>query len=108
MTIEDIEKEVLEWQTNTFPCATMKAKMLKLREECIELIAAIEFGNYQQVVEEAADVFIVSVNIANDRREFEDNVTMTRVIADKLAVNKARTWGPEQPDGNRKKEIEQC
>lgn len=103
MTIEGIEKEVLEWQKNTFPNATMRAKMIKLREECIELIAAIEFGNYQQVLEESADVFIVAVNIANDRREFEDNVTMTRVITDKLAINKSRTWGPEDETGNRKK-----
>lgn len=99
--MESLENEIIEWHRETFPNATMKAKQKKLVEECKELLAALIYGNLQDALEEAADIFIVSVSIAADREHFENNVSMTRVIAEKLKVNKVREWGDENEIGDR-------
>lgn len=97
----DIEDEIIAWHRDTFPNASMLARIKKIKEECVELFQSAEIGNIQQLLEEAADVFIVAVSIAADKSFFEENVSMTRVIADKMEINKGRIWGKEMPDGDR-------
>lgn len=99
--MESLENEIIAWNKETFPNATMKAKQKKLVEECKELLAALIYGNLQGALEEVADIFIVAVSIAADREHFENNVSMSRVIADKLKVNRARQWGEENENGDR-------
>lgn len=97
-----LEKNILEWHRDVFPNATLLAKTNKLTEECRELIESINGGDIQHALEEAADIFIVAVSIAGDRRYFDDNVNMCRIITDKMAINKGRDWGEELPNGDRK------
>ena len=99
--MENLENKIIEWHKATFPNATFLAKRKKLLEECCELITALHFGNIQEALEEAADVFIVAVSLAMDRKEFEENVSMSLIIADKLEVNKKRQWGSEDKNGDR-------
>jgi len=97
----DIEHKILEWHSETFPNATLKAVIEKLKEEVMEAHYSLAFNDLQSALEECADVFIVACAVAARRDLFEDNVSMSRVIADKLAVIKARTWGPEDSEGDR-------
>jgi len=97
MIIEDIEKEVLEWHRATFPRANGEAINKKFFEEVKELYASLRGeGN---TIEELADVCIVGI-VLLDRI----GSSLSECISNKMAINKARTWGPEQPDGNRIKE----
>lgn len=97
----ELKQQIIDWHKSTFPSATFAAKRDKLLEECRELMAEIMFGNMQSALEEVADIFIVAASIAADKSAFEDNVTMSRIIADKLAVNKASVWGDETENGDR-------
>ena len=98
----DIEHKILEWHNLTFPRATNRAIIDKLQEEIQEAMESLVFGNLQQLLEECADIFIVACSLAARRDLFEDNVmSMSRVIADKLEVNKRRIWGKETENGDR-------
>lgn len=100
----DIEKDINEFHRTTFPNATLNAVLFKLNEELVEAMMALVKGDYQHLLEELADVFVVSTALAARKDLFEDNVSMTRVIRDKMAVNKARKWGKEDPvTGDRKR-----
>lgn len=98
----DIEQGIIAWHKETFPNATLDAKIDKLKEEVAELNGELFFAeDLQSVLEEVADVFIVAVAIAASRDHFEENVSMSRVIADKMEVNRRRTWGNETENGDR-------
>jgi len=103
MSIKNIEQDILKWHRENFPRATLNAKLDKLIEECHELLNAIADYDMQEILDEAADVFIVAASIAGDKRYFEDNVSMSRVIADKLKLRMASEWGAELPNGNRER-----
>lgn len=96
MTIEDIEKEVIEWHRLTFPNATEKAILNKFDEEALELVNAL-MGHGNMVLE-LADICIVGIVLMNRL-----DTSLAECIAKKMIINKLRTWGPEEPDGNRKK-----
>jgi len=93
----DIEKDIVEWHRSIFPRATAEAIIDKLKEELEEAHLSLVTGNIQNLLEEIADCFIVACSLAARKDLFEDNVSMTRVIRDKMAVNKARVWGKEDP-----------
>jgi NTP pyrophosphatase (non-canonical NTP hydrolase) len=97
----EVESDIIEWHKETFPNASYEAKIKKLMEELRELSEAIYCGDTQQTLEEAADVFIVAVSLAMDRKIFEYNVSMCRIIADKMEVNRKRKWGSEDENGDR-------
>jgi len=97
----DIEKDIVNWHRATFPRATPEAILDKLKEEMIEAYESLAYGNVQNLLEEVADIFIVTCSLAARRELFEDNVTMARVIQDKMTVNKARVWGAETANGDR-------
>ena len=101
--LEDIEKEVLAWHRETFPNATDSAVVHKLKEESNELYEAVWYCSYygidkDEIPAEIADVAIVSIALLSRM-----NTSLSAVIAAKLAVNKARTWGPETENGDRKR-----
>ncbi len=92
-------KEVIEWHMETFPNATKQAVLNKLREECLELVAAID-GEYGHITEEIADVMIVSMAYVG-RCKLRD---LSDIIKFKLEINKNRAWGKETSDGDRPRE----
>jgi len=93
--IENIEKEVLNWQSSTFPNATKQAIFDKLHEEVGELYQET-FLLHSKTAEEIADVAIVSISLLNRM-----GTSLSAVIAAKLAINKDRTWGAETENGDR-------
>lgn len=103
MTIEDIEKEVLAWHRETFPRATFDAISDKIIEEAGELLDAVEYyqrfdDKKQEIPLELADVAIAGIALLNRM-----GTSLSAVIAAKLATNKARVWGDQEPNGDRKR-----
>jgi dCMP deaminase len=84
-TLDSVIREVNEWQAVTFPRATPASVVEHLRREVNELIAD------PTNTSELADVVFLAVGLA-----YELGVDLAAVVADKLAINRARTWG--QPD----------
>lgn len=85
LTLDSVIREVNEWQAVTFPRATPASVVEHLRREVQELVAD------PTDLSELADVVFLAVGLA-----YELGVDLKAVVAEKLAVNKARTWG--QPD----------
>lgn len=85
--LSSIEEDIISWHKQTFPNATMEAKRKKLLEEARELLNAAFYEDINGALEAAADVFIVSCAIAAER-----DASMTRAIAEKMEVNKARKF----------------
>ena len=92
----EIENKIEEWHTNTFPNATEKAIQDKLIEECIELLHAIKDKDTNNIIEEIADVFIVSCSLLSRK-----GLSFNGVVTNKLEVNKKRVWGKEDSQGDR-------
>lgn len=84
-TLDSVIREVNAWQAETFPRATPASVVEHLRREVAELI--VDPTN----TSELADVVFLAVGLA-----YELDVDLMTIVADKLAVNRARTWG--QPD----------
>lgn len=61
ISMEDLKKEILEWQKETFPLATKTNQMLKLEEEFAELNEAVDNNDSDKILEEMADVVITSI-----------------------------------------------
>ena len=86
-TIDSVIREVNEWQAVTFPRATPASVVEHLRREVQELV------NDPTDTAELADVVFLAVGLA-----YELGVDLKTIVADKLAVNRARQWG--QPDAH--------
>jgi dCMP deaminase len=84
-TLDRVIADVNAWQAETFPRATPASVVEHLRREVAELVAD------PTNTSELADVVFLAVGLA-----YELDVDLTAIVADKLAVNKRRTWG--QPD----------
>ena len=61
ISMDDLKKEILEWQKETFPLATKTNQMLKLEEEFAELNEAVDNNDSDKILEETADVVITSI-----------------------------------------------
>ena len=85
LTLDRVIREVNEWQAVTFPRATPASVVEHLRREVAELVAD------PTDTSELADVVFLAVGLA-----YELGVDLATVVAQKLAVNRARTWG--KPD----------
>ena len=94
--MEDIEKEVLSWHKKTFPNATNMAIENKLEEELIELEDRLIECNIGESKKEIADVAIVAITLLN-----RYGTSLLEQIRDKLEINKGRTWGEEDSQGDR-------
>ena len=84
-TLDSVIREVNDWQAVTFPRATPASVVEHLRREVQELIED------PTNTSELADVVFLAVGLA-----YELGVDLKTIVADKLAVNRARRWG--KPD----------
>ena len=93
------ELKIVAWNTVTFPNATAKGFLIKLKEELNEAMDDIENENYAGLDRELADIAILSISyLARIRgKSFDD------VIEEKFKVVQSRTWGEENENGDRKK-----
>lgn len=109
--MEQLEKEIIEWHTATFPLATLESQIMKFREEREEMEEA---DNYRDYINELCDCYIVALSfsrfgnagkeiqyyllnyIDNIRKEhtswFIDKYAIVSFIKDKLEINKQRKW----------------
>jgi NTP pyrophosphatase (non-canonical NTP hydrolase) len=93
----EIEKEVLDWHRSTFPNATNTAVLEKLKEETLELLAELVKPSTRENTEkEIADVAIVSISLLN-----RWGTSLSDQIKLKLEINKLRSWGDEDKNGDR-------
>jgi hypothetical protein len=84
-TLDGLFRDVNEWQAATFPRATPASVVEHLRREVAELVAD------PTDTSELADVVFLAIGLA-----YELDVDLKQIVAEKLAVNRARTWG--EPD----------
>lgn len=83
-TLDDLARQIIDWQAVTFPTVTAAASAEHLQREARELAA--NPGD----AEEAADVFLMLLSTVE--RAGVGLGGFRRAVADKLAKNKARTW----------------
>lgn len=81
-TLDSVIREVNEWQAVTFPRATPASVVEHLRREVQELVAD------PTDLSELADVVFLAVGLA-----YELGVDLKTIVAEKLAINRARVWG---------------
>lgn len=92
-----MEKQIIEWQAVTFPQSAPQGVYTHLTREFIEFIYAYTEEpekNISYIKKELADIFILSVSLANHL-----GFSMTDAIANKMTVNKLRKWGKPDADG---------
>ena len=100
---KDIDAEIVEWSIQTFPDLTMEKQLVKLSHEIDEVVQAKREGEYDDVLYELADVYIVS-RILADRfnnsigRYFIGLLTecptqkAMEAVKEKIEKNKKRKW----------------
>lgn len=86
MTLDEVVRQVVEWDRATFPDQAVWGKVSHLSKEMVELANA---SSGEEVAEELADVFMLLVCIAADLK-----VNLAEAVEAKLAINKARKWKP--------------
>ena len=96
----NIENYIHDWHTATFPNATEKAIIDKLKEECLELLDAIDKGDSTEIMREAADVLIVASSLGTRTK----SGILSEHVAIKMAINESRQWGKENSEGDRPRE----
>lgn len=92
----NIQEKVVSWHRETFPNATNEAIEEKLIEEAEELIEALRYKKQHCIIEEIADVVIVSCALLG-----RFSADLSTVTLEKLTVNKNRNWGKETENGDR-------
>lgn len=97
--MEEIYKELAEWQTITFPKSDMISKLYHLKEEVAELILELECEdwNYKRVESEYADCFLLLLGSA-DKMGYSIG-DIVQFMKNKLEVNRKRKWGEEDSNG---------
>ena len=95
---EKLDKEIIEWHSQTFPDATMEGQLIKLEEELNEFLNS---ETKEEELKEAADIYIVLCGLKRwDSRignfvmyygfSYEDD--LYEAIVEKMNKNKARVW----------------
>lgn len=84
-TLDSVLTEVVAWQRQTFTYATPASITEHLRREAIEL------ADDPTNLSELADVMLLVAGLASNL-----GADLTTIVAEKLAINRRRTWG--QPD----------
>jgi len=92
--IKDIQREVFEWQVETFPLSDSLSKAIHLKKEAREVYSDVknQKSDYELGLE-LADCVILAFGIAGHR-----NIDIEKAIRAKLEINKARVWS--EPDEN--------
>ena len=100
---KDIDTEIVEWSMQAFPDLTMEKQLVKLSHEFRELIEAIISKNENNILEEFADVYIVSCIL---KKRFNDSVggyflgilkdvnvyDIKKAVKEKMEKNRKRRW----------------
>lgn len=93
-----LEKEIIEWHSQTFPDATMEGQLIKLEEEMNELANS---ANSEEKLKEAADVYIVLCGLKRwdsyigkfiIQQWFSGADNLYNAVVEKMNKNKARNW----------------
>lgn len=90
---EELFLDITRWQRKTFPTSTALSKLHHLKQEVDELINA---KNDLELRPELADCFILLLGAADACGL--DYEAICDAVADKMEINKNRTWG--SPDAN--------
>lgn len=96
--MKELVKEILQWQHETFPRATMSAVEDKLIAETRELEESLLVLDALAVADEIADVFIVGCRYLD-----MCGINIEAAIRKKMEINRGREFGPELPNGDRKR-----
>lgn len=86
--------EIQAWQRETFPDADVFDYISKLREEIMEMEAAMDGADFSNPVEELADIAICLIGLAQAM-----GIPLLPAIAAKFEINKGRTWAKDH-NGN--------
>jgi NTP pyrophosphatase (non-canonical NTP hydrolase) len=86
------------WGSETFGVSQPETLMLKLQEELQELQEAVAEGDHEQILDEAADLFIVLAQIVHPHGSIE------AAVASKMLRNLVREW-EKQDNGTFKHRI---
>jgi hypothetical protein len=101
--MEQLEQEVIAWHRATFPNATEQAVVEKCGEEINEWLETTNSeAPAKEYWNEFADVIIT--HMAYIAKTSNGEVTLADIVRLKFDEVKARTWGKELPNGDRKKE----
>ena len=110
--MQELEQEIIQWHTATFPQATLESQILKWQEEFKELEQA---NNYRSYLLELCDCIIVAtafkrygkagevlsrtfndclLSVLDNKKENWDfdKAILTRFVKTKLEINKTRKW----------------
>jgi hypothetical protein len=90
-SLDNVLRENLEWQDETFPLSTSQSRSIHLLREAKELAASPEDS------QEMADVILLLSHLANGHNG--PNVNLSRAVEDKQKVNRSRVWGTPDSDG---------
>jgi hypothetical protein len=92
LTLADFQSRVAAWRKRAIPNATLDGQLGKLEDETDELMGACMEADPTQaealiVLKEAADVFVVSCNVADLA-----GLSFADIVLEKQASNEAKTW----------------
>lgn len=96
------DKDIVEWHKKTFPDTDLKSQLLKLEEELLEMEEATKKTDQEAIMNEVADVYIVSVVLAKRyhsrigisylRYFCFTNIQILEHVSKKMDENVKRTW----------------
>lgn len=97
--IEELLKEITDWQDSVFTEATPLSAAKHLRTEVKELINSLTYDPDEVNTEhlapyEIADCFLLIVAVAN-----LSGIDLLAAAKEKLEINKQRTWGEVNEEG---------
>lgn len=99
--ISDIEKDVLEWHSKTFPKATIRAIVDKMYEEWREFDDEACRSGMDIFDGESAEEFVDMCIVFIAGRNKLNLSPLSELIRNKLEINKKRSWGKETENGDR-------
>ena len=93
--MQDIQDEIYEWQSETFPNATLDSILEHMTRELAELKGAIKEGQpIDDIASEIADVQLLLFHLASKLALNIESQTMHKFI-----TNKSRKWGKADAQG---------
>lgn len=93
-TLDEWIAEITAWQDETFPQATPLSAATHLAKEVRELIFDLGSGNPKTAAHEIVDCFFLTIGVAH-----LSGIDLETALEEKMAINKARTWGKPDADG---------
>lgn len=108
LTLQELHAQHVIWTGNTFPEATAKSSLAKLRSEVDELEKELDSNSTANVPEEYVDVLMCLFDSA--ARYGLNIYDLTEAFQNKLEKNKSRQWvkNPDNTYSHVKKENSHC